>query len=647
MYLKRFYLCLVLVMAFVGVWAQDNKEYQLKSALSYKIAQNINWPNHDNIDSYRFGVLTQQKVIAEEFARSITDLHLHKKPIQFFHYRKISDIGEVQILFLDKDFSNYTKAIYDQFKSKPVLIFSDLTEDKKNVMVNYYVQQSFIKFEINKANIINSGLTVNPDVILLGGTEIDVASLYKTTQESLVKEREKVNRQQLELDELRKEIDEKKIEISSYIEEIKNHVTEIENQQTLIDNQKKTLLKLNTNIISKQQLLDNQMHQLDSQILKIAELDRSFKLQEQEITARSEELKEVLAEISEQKLLLAQQKKVVAEQTAVIKSQKHIIYVFILFIGLIGAVTFLIFRNYLAQKQFNRKLNEKNDEISHQREELQTQTENLHEANIKIRTQRNKLELLYNEMQDSITAAKVFQESLLPPQDTIRKYTDDLFILNLPKNIVSGDFYWFDTIGEKYVIAVGDCTGHGVSGAFMSITGIHLLNNSLQYLKNNVSASGILNQLNSLVEKELHSGGENPYFTDGMDIALCIIDNDRKKLQYAGAKSPVYVVRNHEIIQITGSIFSIGMTINESEFVDTEIDLEPGDIIYMFSDGYADQIGGENGCDKFFYKRFRETILEICEKPMKCQQEHLMKTLMDWKKNVEQLDDIMVIGIRV
>jgi len=215
---------------------------------------------------------------------------------------------------------------------------------------------------------------------------------------------------------------------------------------------------------------------------------------------------------------------------------------------------------------------------------------------------------------------------------------------------VSGDFYWMDTVNAngKTIIAAVDCTGHGVPGAFLTIVGNNLLNSIV--IEQEITQPGeILTALNNGMIEWLHYGGKKEEIRDGMDISLCTIDNSNgaPTLRFAGAHNPLYKIRDNELIEIAANRFSIGGEIHESgkAFEDYDVEIKKGDIIYMFSDGYADQLGGKRG-RKFMKGRFKELLLEIHKEPMKKQKEVLGKTLKKWRGDIFQVDDVLVMGIR-
>ncbi len=241
----------------------------------------------------------------------------------------------------------------------------------------------------------------------------------------------------------------------------------------------------------------------------------------------------------------------------------------------------------------------------------------------------------------SIRYAERIQMAMLHREDSF----DDTFVLFLPKDIVSGDFYWMHDTGDLQFIAAVDCTGHGVPGAFMSIIG----HNSLTKIVREYGLTrpaAILDQLNQEVTRSLLQRGDE-VINDGMDLALVAYDKKHRKLEYAGAYNPLVIVRDGELITIKGDRFPIGMaTTNDKKFKNVDVDIQRGDILYMFSDGYADQFGGPEG-KKFKMGKLKDEFLRISSLTMAEQKEQLLKTLEDWMRGKSQIDDILIIGTRV
>lgn len=249
----------------------------------------------------------------------------------------------------------------------------------------------------------------------------------------------------------------------------------------------------------------------------------------------------------------------------------------------------------------------------------------------------------------SIEYAKRIQSAMLPPLDLIFKHLPDCFVLYRPKDIVSGDFYWFGEKNNRKIIVAADCTGHGVPGALMSMIGHNLLNQIV--LEKGITEPGkILTALNEGVRNALKQGhhqfeGQNT--SDGMDICLCSIDETASEIQYAGALRPLVVVRKGQLSKVDSDRYPIGghQDNNDLQYTTHTFTVEKSDTIYLFSDGYADQFGGEKG-KKFMVKRMQDMLLSIQRMNMPEQGRHLDKTITEWMGSMQQVDDILVIGIR-
>ena len=318
------------------------------------------------------------------------------------------------------------------------------------------------------------------------------------------------------------------------------------------------------------------------------------------------------------------------------KKQKLLIYGFGAVIILIIVFAIFVFRQYREKKKANDLLAAKNDLITKQKEEIT----------------------------DSILYARRIQTAILPPGDYIEKILIDRFILFKPRDIVSGDFYWIKKDNKTNIVyaTAADCTGHGVPGAFLSMLGVSFLNEIIN--RHDITHTGeVLDALRESVIKSLHQTGREGEAKDGMDISFIAYDVKNLKLEFSGANNPLYIIRKndkpaleadktisndtHTLYEIKSDKMPIGIYgANVKDFRTINIDLEKDDAIYLFSDGYADQFGGPKG-KKYKYKPYKQLLLDITSKPMEEQRTILETEHNNWKGNLEQVDDIIVIGIRV
>jgi serine phosphatase RsbU (regulator of sigma subunit) len=277
---------------------------------------------------------------------------------------------------------------------------------------------------------------------------------------------------------------------------------------------------------------------------------------------------------------------------------------------------------------------------------LRREKKNLEEK-VKLRTaqvvaQKEELARKNKDITDSIQYARRIQFAILPPDIPF----SNTFLLFKPKDIVSGDFYWLLEMDGKEFIAAVDCTGHGVPGAFMSIIGHNMLNKIVREY-GIVKPSEILNQLDAEVTRTLHQEDDTVKVLDGMDMTVVVYQKEKNLIEFSGAINRIYLVRNGELIETRGDRFPIGrstLSVNK-EFTNHEIKVQKGDTIYMFSDGYADQFGGKKG-KKFKIATMKELILNIQEKSIEEQRSVLDHTIREWRGDLEQIDDILIIGRR-
>ncbi|SMG50930.1 Serine phosphatase RsbU, regulator of sigma subunit [Marivirga sericea] len=305
---------------------------------------------------------------------------------------------------------------------------------------------------------------------------------------------------------------------------------------------------------------------------------------------------------------------------------------------LIILILILYNRNKLKNKA-NKALSQQNIAIQEQKEEIETQKEDLAETSNRL-TDKNQ------QIMDSITYAKQIQDSLLPQLPTIKEVLPKSFIYFRPRDIVSGDFYWFTQIEDKIAFALVDCTGHGVPGAFMTVLANSLLNQIV--IETGITSPDlIVSLLDQKIQQNLHQQQLENSNTDGLDIGLVLIDRKSNKLEYTGAKIPLYVHQNNELEVIEADRNSVGSTQqSEKSFTKQEISLKEDAMIYMSSDGFQDQFGGPEN-KKYMKGNFRKLLSRIAQKPIQDQQDYIEDEFIHWRKNNPQTDDILVIGFKL
>ncbi len=352
----------------------------------------------------------------------------------------------------------------------------------------------------------------------------------------------------------------------------------------------------------------------------------------------------------------------VLEKTKLI-SRIVIIGLGIILILAIGLVT-LYYTHLKRSKKLSRALEErrillanKSSELKDKNEKLTVLNEAFSKQNIQIMEANEELTVLNeaiskqkNEIVDSINYAQRIQAAMLPPEEYFHEILNDGFILFKPRDIVSGDFFWIKHVNQYVILAAADCTGHGVPGAFMSLLGISYLNEIVQR-REITQANQVLNELRKQIRNSLRQHGQAEESKDGIDMALCVIDGKNNTLQYSGANNPLYRIRDKngapELTEFKADRMPLGYYPGAFKtFTNTEIQLEYGDVFYLFSDGFLDQKGGK-GNKKFMSKNFKNLLMKIYQEPMREQKNILDKTIRDWMGNNSQIDDILVLGVSV
>ena len=381
--------------------------------------------------------------------------------------------------------------------------------------------------------------------------------------------------------------------------------------------------RLNDSLINKTK--DNKIVQLEMQY----KLDKKLKINELK-NKREEKLHQV--EMKKQRIL----------------TYSALALAFMAFIFAI-----IIYRALQSKKYVNRLLKEqkreilnKNEELRQYQEEILAQRDEIHKQKQLATNQRDEISRKNDEILSSIEYARHIQTALLPPQTFFQDLLPAYFIFYKPKDIVSGDFYWIRQKNNKIYVAVADCTGHGVPGAFMSLLGLTLLNEVANEVDSEKSPGKFLNILREKLINSMHQRDKSNA-RDGIEIALCIFDFENMKVHYSGAYNPLYIIRDNNLIETKADRMAICNNPNKrKDFTSHEISLQKGDVAYLFTDGFVDQVN-ETTHKKYRKDRFKETLLSINQEEMHVQRAKLEKSLLQWKGNYEQIDDILILGIGV
>lgn len=337
--------------------------------------------------------------------------------------------------------------------------------------------------------------------------------------------------------------------------------------------------------------------------------------------------------------LLASHENIIEVKTSISMFRRQLIGGFVA-LGLVIALA-----SAIVARRINLRYEEQIDAQRREIEENYSQLQNLHSV---VNNQKEAIEEQSKNTRASITYAKRIQRAMLPTDSIMQEKLTEHFVLWRPRDIVSGDFYWFREVEHEnrtlQILVAADSTGHGVPGAFMSILGITTLNDIVR--KGTVSANGILEELRKTIKTTLKQDGSIGSTSDGMDMALLVIDKANNKMEYAGAYNPLYIFRDGQLVEHSATRNPIGIHIKEKKFEKHEIEVCPSDVFYIFSDGIPDQHGGKRG-SKLKRRAFKEWLAEVHHLPMNEQKKQIEDKLGVWMEKTEQIDDMLLIGIRV
>ncbi|MFN8255502.1 MAG: tetratricopeptide repeat protein [Bacteroidales bacterium] len=390
---------------------------------------------------------------------------------------------------------------------------------------------------------------------------------------------------------------------------------------------------------------------MENEMLRAARIELEKKVKEMELQEKTVELekKEMQVKAYSSKadsladnLSKAQLAQKYLEEQALkekIQKQRNII-IFTLAFAFVAIIALFFYYSLRQKQKANVLLSQKNTEILNQKNEIAEQRDELDLKNQELYRKNNQI-------MESINYAKLIQTAMLQRETALDSYIPDSFILFKPKNVVSGDFYWYTNKNNKLVIATIDCTGHGVPGAFMSMIGANILN-QIVLLENITEPDLILEELHTGINLALnqhHTGND-----DGMDASVMVIDKKKKLITFSGARNPLVIIKDGEMTEIEGDEISIGGTHRQKndKFTKKSIPLSNGMKVYSFSDGYQDQFGGSRN-RKFMQNQLNKLLFEIHEKDMAAQKEILNQTIENWKDegNGKQTDDILIIGMHL
>lgn len=618
-----------------GSFVRTVQEYDNESRAIYilDIARYVRWDNIEDITVFTIGIMEPVQdlypVISEHAVRRGT---IQGRPVEIIHFTETDGLTPVNLLYLNKRYDYDISLVLNRIRGEHTLLISENYEFHRS-MINFIVYDGDKRFEINEDRMNQEGLYVSElfreHAIT---TEADWQEIYNLVELELEEEKILVREQNRLIEEQLSEIEEQQKLIEDQKEHIEKQVAEIEHQGLLLE-------KLEDDITRRQRELDRKNEQILHQNRAIEEQMSELEKNRIEVERQDTILSRQQIMISEQEDMIAEQVIILGRQLEQIEKQKLLIWFFLIMLLFVVITAYFIYKSYRIKKEANIKLEEKNRMITLQRDEIEKQRDNITEQRDRI-AEQNKL------IWDSIHYAQRIQRAILPDDQNFSNVLDHFFIMYRPKDVVSGDFYWESKIGDEVIVVAADCTGHGVPGALMSMLGVTFLNDIVNTRKI-TRPSEILNKLRDDVINAFnqYSSREGEIY-DGMDIAVCSINQKSRIIQFSGANNPLILIRESEIHQFKGDRMPVAISDRMMSFNNHTIELLPDDQVYIFSDGYIDQFGGADN-KKFMRKRLVNLLLDIKNEPMHRQKKILSERFDEWKGSHEQTDDVVMIGLKI
>jgi serine phosphatase RsbU (regulator of sigma subunit) len=622
----RFQVIILGLMLFIGnAYSQGGTNNGTRAVFIFDIAKYIDY-GQGFADSavFKIGILDKTSELFWEMGNlAKTRKTIQDKPVQLVVFRSEDQILHTQLLYVNKSSGFSLNKVRTKLEGHETLLLTEGYEFRES-MVNFIgVEGEMPKYGVNEDMITKAGMKVNSNLLFQAiKTKEDWENLFGKASEQIIIQRDTI-KQQLDMIRIQKK--------------------EILHQKALLDSLDKEISIKENTLSEKQKVLDKQFVRINKQQGEISiqkqtiiDQQKAVQIQKDTLANQKEKITIQLARIDDQLKKISEQDSKIKVQLEAIEKQKLILYFVILALLLVSCLGYYIYRGYKIKKEANIKLEEKNRTISLQKDEIEKQRD-------LAAAQRDQISYQKRHIEDSIMYAKRIQTALIP---SLELFSDKLehFVLYKPLAIVSGDFYWVSTQSNPQVIISADCTGHGVPGAFMSMLGVTMLNEIVNG-KHILMPDQIIENLRQGIIKSLKQVAEEDSIKDGMDIAVCLIDFENNTLWFAGANSPLYLVRNGELIHYRGDKMPVAIHYKMEPFTLHKIDLLKGDAFYVFSDGYADQFGGPNQ-KKFMSMQLRETLVTMAGMPMLKQGERLNEIFEEWRGAGPQIDDMTMIGVR-
>lgn len=617
-------LVLVLLIIHQNLFCQREFDNPTRALYIFDLSKYIDYgPGFADTANFRIGVLLGDYDLIYEMGNlARTRKQIQQKPVVIVGFKNIESITHTQVLYMNRNSGHDLDLVKSKIAGHQTMLITEGYEFRES-MINFIVVDGKPQYDINEEKVKEAGMTVPQEVLFMAvKTKEDWEKLFETAS---------------------REIEVQKVMIKEQTDTIKVQKQKIQDQTKLLDSLDNEIIIKEKILEEKQRLLDyqaaqirRQLEEIESQKKTISGHREEIQIQKDTLENQKAKIKDQVNRISDQDFRISEQEKKISLQVEAIEKQKIILFSALIALLLVSTLGYFIYRSYMIKKEANAELEEKNRTILMQKDEI-AQQRDLASA------QRDQIAYQKKHITDSIEYAKRIQAALMP---SLELFSDRLehFVLYKPLAIVSGDFYWVSTQGNKQVIISADCTGHGVPGAFMSMLGVSLLSEIVNG-RHVIMPDEIINNLRQGVIKALNQDEDVGSVRDGLDISVCTVDFEQNILWYAGAYSPLYLIRGNELRHYRADKMPASIHYKMHPFTLHKIELRKGDAFYLFSDGFADQFGGDQK-RKFMSGQLKETLMAIASMPMLRQGEKLNEVFENWRGSNPQVDDVTVIGVR-
>ena len=592
-----------------GILAQEGFTDRTRALYILDISKYVEFDTTMHQDeSFDISILSDNLDLYWELEKlSKTRKKVQGKPIRILVSKDINALQPSDVVFVNQNEDYRISEVLKKISGQNTLLISEGYPFRTS-MINFVVVEGHPRFEVNEELMANEGLFTN-ELFLAQAvkTREDWEALYEFTEDELKKEKGITEQQRILIDQQYQTIQEQQDQIERQRMLIRNNRELLLQMQGEIEDREKQIAEQSVVLRQQREEISGQKKVIDSQLAQVSRQREILASQEENILQKEKT-------ISENELTILDQDRRLVLQAEAIQTQRIIIYAAIIAMLLLFGLIYFIWRNYRNKKKANVLLKAQRDQIAYQKKHIT----------------------------DSINYARKIQAAILPSMELFSEKLDH-FVLFKPRDIVSGDFYWVEEVDRQMIIIAADCTGHGVPGAFMSMLGVSLLN-EIVLTEKVVRPNRILDALRIKVIEALKQKNESRIM-DGMDMAVCNFHRERRLLLYSGAVNPLYLISQGELLQIRADNMPVAIHEVMDPFSLHQVELKKGDTFYIFSDGFADQFGGPMQ-KKYMARNLRKFLLSIQERPMMEQGELLGAEFDTYRAGNEQVDDVLVIGVR-